>query len=259
MPDAQQKAVPPTRGRSRAEALREAVPDILASAGCALAWLAPAAPGFDLLKLFGNFFALEIGVAIVIGFAGVQRLPTNAMSGEDRRWFVLLPLVTLTAFAYAYAGASGLLTMAWLGGRTLWAQHIERLDTRPPITGLWLVYSRSGTGVAMEITTTRPELSGDPDEWCVPAGQEQKMSAITVALWMLVLGALLYVDAPALGATADYAASVGWARSPLHEIMPAHLAVAAGTLLFAIRALAHFHGTTGGARAHVSSAGDLAD
>ncbi len=238
----------PTRDRSRVEALREAVPDLIIASGCALAWIAPAALGFDLLKLFGDFFALEIGVAFLLGMAGVRRVPERLMAPEDRLWFLLLPLTILAAFAYGYAGTSGLLAMLCLGARTLWAQHKERQDTRPAVTGLWLLYSRSGTGISMEITTTRPTLSGDPKEWCVPAGQEQKMSGITLFLAMLVIGTLLAVDLPALGATADYAASVGWAREPLHEMMPAHLAVAAGALLFIGRALAHFHGTTAARR-----------
>lgn len=234
----------PPRARSRAEALREAVPDMIIAGGCALAWIAPSALGFDLLKLFGDFFALEIAVVLLLGMAGIRRVPEKSISREDRLWFIVLPLVILIGFAWGYAGTSGLLAMLCLGGRTLWAQHRERQDTRPPVTGLWLRYSRSGTGVLMEITTTRPTPSGDPKEWCVPAGQEQKMSHISLFLWLGVAFALVGLDLPALGATAEYAASVGWVREPLHKLIPAHLAVAAGALFFTGRTLAHFHGTT---------------
>ncbi len=232
--------------RGPGEAALQALPDLLAAAGCGLAWVAPAAPGFDLLSVFGPFFAVELAVAIVLSMAGVRRIADQAMARRIKAEMIALPALALAVFAGAYLGAGALLALLWLGGRTLWMLARETQDRRPAVSGLWIVYTRGADRQTMELTRTPPSGPLPAGTWVVAAGQEQKMAGITIGLWMLTVVGVYFVGAiPELGATAAYAAAVGWDASRFGADVPAHTALAAGSVLFGLRAIAHFHHATG--------------
>jgi hypothetical protein len=108
------------------------------------------------------------------------------------------------------------------------------------------VFDRRGASLSLEMKASRPR-SLQPGQFLVPAGHEQLMAAATLVTWIAIPIAFALVSPSAFGtggATADYAASVGWSATTIGTMVPAHLALAAGLVLFSVRTFGHFEGTS---------------
>jgi hypothetical protein len=228
---------PPVAKRTLREAALDALPDALAALACAIAWIAPAAPGFDLLAYAAPLYFVELPLAIVTTLAGVRRIQDGRLSRRDKLRFVLGPTVVLLLLATALLGWAGAIGVAWLGAtqvsRLLW----QGPDTRSVVPGLWLIFGRPSTWFDTE-TFRPPPAKG---VYVVPVGHEQLMAMVTIAMWFVIPVAFLVLPDFGIGAADEaYATAVGWRQTVIGRLVPAHVALAAGLILFAVRALCHF-------------------
>jgi hypothetical protein len=229
--------------RSTGDAVREAAPDAIAAIVCAIAWIRPDAPGFDLLSTAGLLYCIELPLAIITMFAIVRRIRDGRWSRLQKAGYVLVPTLILAALGAALLGSAALVAIAWLGGRTLLQLWRDVPGVDGDFSGMWLKSTRVGNKITSEWVSHRP-ASLPRGVTMIPAGHEHIMAFTTIVAWFAIL--ILIAVLPALGeggATAAYAASVGWTATPIGEQLPAHLALAAGVLLFGIRTLLHFEGT----------------
>lgn len=233
----------PVATRTYGSAALDALPDALAAAACAIAWADPRALGFDLLASAAPLYFIELPLAVIVAFAGVRRLRDPRWSLRAKARYVVLPVLVLAVFGGALLGPWGLLAILWLGGLTLARLLASTPDTSPEVQGLWLVFRlRSKQGEPRYyMAPDRP--APEPGMAVVPAGHAQLMAAVTIATWFAIPCAfLLFPDFGTGGATPAYAAAVGWDATPVGHWVPAHLALAAGLILFALRTLSHFEG-----------------
>ena len=227
----------PAATRTYGDAALDALPDVLAALACAIAWIAPHALGFDLLAYAAPLYFVELPLAFVTTLAGVRRIQDGVLSRRDKLRFVLVPTLVLMLLATALLGWAGAIGVAWLGAiqiaRLLW----QGRDTRAAVPGLWLVFGRPSTWFDTE-TFRPPPVKG---VYVVPIGHEQLMALVTLATWFVIPFAFLLLPSFGVaGADEAYAASVGWRDTPIGKLVPAHVALAAGLILFAVRALCHF-------------------
>jgi hypothetical protein len=227
----------PAARRTLGEAALDALPDALAALACAIAWASPRALGFDLLAYAAPLYFVELPLALVTTLAGVRRIQDGVLSRLDKLRFVLVPTLVLLLLATTLLGAAGAIAVAWLGSvqiaRLLW----QGPDTRAAIPGLWLIFGRPSTWFDTETFRPPPEKGVH----AVPVGHEQLMALVTLATWFIIPAAFLLLPAFGVGGADEaYAASVGWRGTPIGRLVPAHLALAAGLILFALRALCHF-------------------
>lgn len=228
--------------RSLGDACREAWPDALAAIACAIGWARPDAPGFDLLATSGLLYFIELPLAAIAAIAIVRRIRHPDWSRRDKLRYVLIPTLLLAWIGGSLFGLAGLVAILWLGGRTV--AHLLR-DAPADDDGhamMWLQAQRLGTRLNFTLLPHRP-AEPPPRALLIPAGHEHIMAFATAALWLLILIVIAFL--PPLGtggATADYAASVGWQDTVVGREIPAHIALAAGLLLFGARTLLHFEG-----------------
>lgn len=216
----------PAPRRSYQQAAIDALPDLLAALACALAWIAPQAPGFDLLMWTAPAYFVELPLAILLGFAGVRRLDGRLERREKLR-MVVVPALVLAALSGLLLGAPGLLALGWLGALTVWRLVRDEPETSPVAHGAWLVYDRAERSFSLQERRPAPRRG----LVVVPAGHEQVMAAVTIGAWIWIPIAFLVL--PPLGtggATPDYAAGVGWEDTLPGRVFPAHLCVARGLL-----------------------------
>jgi hypothetical protein len=233
----------PVASRTYGSAILDALPDALAAAACGIAWAAPRALGFDLLAGAAPLYFIELPLAVIVAFAGVRRLRDPRWSLRARARYVVLPTLLLALLGGALLGPWGLLAILWLGSLTLARLLASTPDTSPEVPGLWLVFRlRSKQGEPRYyMAPDRP--APEPGMAVVPAGHAQLMAAVTIATWFAIpCSFLLFPDFGAGGATPGYAAAVGWTGTAIGQLVPAHVALAAGLVLFALRTLSHFEG-----------------
>jgi hypothetical protein len=236
-------AVTPRLSRRRlGDAFGDAWPDAIAAIACAIAWLRPDAFGFDLLRSAGLLFAIELPLAVITLFAIVRRIQDRHWSTAHKVGYVLMPTAILTVLGGAVVGPAGLIAIGWLGARTLlqfWrAPDADAAD----FCGMWLVSTREGNKLTTTWTAT-PPARVPKGTTVIPAGHEHLMAFATIVAWFAILVAMaLLPEFGAAGATPDYARRVGWTDTALGDDVPAHLALAAGLMLFGIRTLLHFEG-----------------
>jgi hypothetical protein len=235
-------AIPDTTPRGLRDAMTDAFPDALAAIACAVAWKQPDAPGFDLLGIAGLLYFIELPLAILVGFAGVRRARHGTLTRRDRIWIVLFPALLLAAASTLLLGIAGLVAIAWLGAVSLARELRDTPHADPAVTGLWLVFGKRGAAISFDVTPRRPSNPG-PGVVVVPAGHEQLMACATIGTWIVI--PIVFAILPAFGvggASADYALGAGWDATLVGRWVPAHLALAAGLILFAVRTLGHFEG-----------------
>ena len=229
--------------RRLGDACRDAWPDALAATACAISWVRPDALGFDLLATSGLLYFIELPLAAIAAIAIVRRIRHPDWSRRDKLRYVLIPTLLLAWIGGALFGLAGLIAIAWLGGRTVAHLLRDAPDDDDGSATMWLHAQRSGTRVNFTLLPHRP-AEPPPGALLIPAGHEHIMAFATAALWLLILIVIMFL--PPLGtggATADYAAGVGWQDSVVGQSIPAHIALAAGLLLFGTRTLLHFEGT----------------
>jgi hypothetical protein len=228
--------------RTYASASLDALPDALAALACAIAWKSPGAFGPDLLMLAAPLFFIELPLAVMLLFADVWRVPGEYLDARRKRHLILWPTVVIGLLCGAVFGAVGLIAVAWLGGRSLWKLWREGEDSAPPPGGRWLVISAHGRENERWFTRKRPPPGSlRPGTWAVPFRHEQLVPGITLFAWIgfvLLVGS--GIEFPPGGATPAYAAAVGWTTTWIGAEVPAHIALAGGTVLFTARAFAHF-------------------
>jgi hypothetical protein len=235
-------APPRIATRTLGDALREAWPDALAAAGCAVAWARPDALGFDLLATAGLLYFIELPLAIITSFAIVRRVQDKTWTRWHKAGHVLVPTLVLALLGAMLLGGAALIAIAWLGGRTLLQLWRDPPRVDGDFGGMWLKTTRSGTKRTLEWVSKRPKRLA-PNETMIPAGHEHIMAFATIVTWFAILIAIAILPPFGEGgATAAYATSVGWPATPIGSEVPAHRALAAGLLLFGIRTLIHFEG-----------------
>lgn len=232
------------------QAALDALPDLLAAIACAIAWASPRALGFDLLAYAAPLYLVELPLAFIAMLAGVRRVQDGRLSRIDKLRFVLVPTLVLVLLATASLGLAGLIAVGWLGAvqlaRLLW----QAPDTRAAVPGLWLVFGRPKTLFDTEAARPPPEKG----VIAVPAGHEQLMALVTMGAWILIPTAFFVLPAFGVGgATQAYASSVGWEETAIGRTIPAHLALAAGVILFAMRVLCHFEDVSKAPSADIDS------
>jgi hypothetical protein len=231
---------PPRYRRRFGEALSDAVPDALATAACALAWIAPDALGFDLLNTTGLLSLVELPLAFLVGFAAVKRVRDPRWPRAAKIWYVLFPTSLLACASLALLGIEGLIAVTWLGARSIVQLWRDRPDGDTAVHGLWLVIGRNGARISLEETTVKPR-EVPKGSIVIPAGHEQLMASATIGTWFAM--ALLLPFLPPFGtggATEAYALRVGWDQTLVGQWLPAHVALATGVILFAVRTFGHF-------------------
>lgn len=232
----------PRVNRSYASASLDALPDVLAALTCAVAWKSPTALGPDLLMLAAPLYFIELPLAVMLLFADVWRVPGEYLDAQRKRNLILWPTLVIGTLCWFLFGAFGLIAVMWLGGRSLWKLWREGEDSRPPPTGRWLVIAARGKETERWLTRDRPSPKSLPaGTWVLPFRHEQLVPGVTLFAWFgFVLLIFLGIDFGAGGATPAHAAAVGWTLTPIGEQVPAHYALAGGTVLFSARALSHF-------------------
>lgn len=227
----------PAARRTLREAALDALPDVLAALACGIAWASPRAPGFDLLSFAAPLYFVELPLALLTTLAGVRRIQDGVLSRIDKLRFVLIPTLVLLLLATALLGWAGAVAVAWLGSIQIACLLWQGPDTRAAVPGLWLVFGRPSTW--FDTATVRP--APEKGLYVVPAGHEQLIALVTLAAWFIIPAAFLLLPSFGVGGVDEaYAASVGWRETPIGQLVPAHLALAAGLILFAVRALCHF-------------------
>lgn len=229
--------------RTIGDALNEAWPDALAAIVCAVAWVRPDAPGFDLLSTAGLLFLIELPLVIITIFSIVRRVRDKAWTKWHKVGYVLVPTGALAVVSMAWLGPAALFAVMWLGLRTIVQLWRDTPASPQDFSGLWLKSTRIGSSVTVEWVARRP-ASLPPGVTMIPAGHEHVMAFVTLVTWLVVIVVIVLVPPLGVGgATAEYAAQVGWTRTSPGSEIPAHLALAAGALLFSVRTLLHFEGT----------------
>lgn len=228
--------------RTWANASLDALPDALAALACAIAWKSPDVFGWDLLMLAAPLFFIELPLAVMLLFADVWRVPGEYLDARRKRHLIFWPTVVIGLLCGAVFGPIGLVAVAWLGGRSLWKLWREGEDAAPPPGGRWLVISSRGRENERWLTRNRPAPGSlRPGTWAMPFRHEQLLPGITLFAWIgFVLLLLSGIAFPEGGATATYASAVGWTSTWIGTTVPAHTALAGGTVLFTARAFAHF-------------------
>ncbi len=229
--------------RSLGDACRDAWPDALAALACAIGWARPDALGFDLLATSGLLYFIELPLAAIAAIAIVRRIRHPGWSRRDKLKYALIPTLVLAWIGGSLLGLAGLIAILWLGGRTVAQLLRDAPGNDDGAAAMWLQARRTGTRVDFTLLPRRPS-EPPPGALLIPAGHEHIMAYATAALWLLILIVILFLPPLGMGgATPDYAASVGWPDTPVGRVFPAHIALAAGLMLFGTRTLLHFEGT----------------
>lgn len=76
----------------------------------------------------------------------------------------------------------------------------------------------------------------------LPFAHNQFLPGVTILAWLglFLLLILSAAEVPVEGATAAQAQAARWSDTPIGRLVPAHLALAAGLALFAVRCASHF-------------------
>lgn len=232
-----------SRQRTPLDACRDAWPDAVAALACAIAWAQPDALGFDLLATAGLLYFIELPLATIAAVAIVRRIRHPDWTRRDKLGHVLIPTLLLAWIGGMLFGLAGLLAILWLGARSMMELLRDAPDAHDATPAMWLRAERIGNGVNLTLVA-QPSRTPSSGTLLIPAGHEHIMAFATAMLWFVILVLMMFL--PALGsggATADYAASVGWHDTVIGHLVPAHIALAAGLLLFGTRTLLHFEGT----------------
>jgi hypothetical protein len=238
-------ATPAARPRTALDTTIDALPDLLACIGCASALIEPDWPGFDLLRTSGLLFFIELPLALLALFAGVQRLSDRDMSRGTKSGFVVVPTLILALFALLLLGGQGLLAVVWLSAASLYRIATGAPARAPAIPGFWITYTQgdgeqnaSVGGISMSISAGKRR--GKPTrQWKVQGGAEQLEAGMTATLWFVIAGLLLFLPLSSPQPSAEYAAQVGWSTTLLGQLVPPAKALWGGAILFAVRFLSH--------------------
>jgi hypothetical protein len=241
-----EKPAAAARPRKPLDAVIEAVPDLLALGSCAAALVQPDWPGYDTLRTAAALFFVELPLAVIVLFGGVQRISDQSMDRATKLGFVLVPMLGIGFIAAVMLGRPGVVAVAWLSGGLLY----RLLRGIPPrgrkVPGFWITYTSGdesgvavGDSISMKGSAGRRRRKG-AQSWRVEGGAEEFEASTTLLFWFVALALIAFVQLPAGGATAAYADSVGWDATPIGGMVGASKALWAGVLLFAIRVLGRF-------------------
>ena len=228
------KQPPAEKKRTRADAVIEALPDLLALGSCAAALAQPDWPGYDTLRTAGALFFVELPLAIIVVFGGVMRIDDKRMNRGKKSSFVLLPILAIGFLSAIMLGRPGIVAVAWLSAGLLYrlARGIPPRGRKVP--GFWLTYTE---GDGDDNSRERRRKGGrGAQSWKVEGGVEEFQASTTMLFWFVALAIVAFLALPS-NVSAEYADSVGWDKSPIGGMIAPAKALWAGVLLFGIRAL----------------------
>jgi hypothetical protein len=239
------------RPRTITDACVDAAFDAGAASACLLAWVKPQAmPGVDLIAWTAPLAFVQMPLALIAQFSGVLRLSDREMPRATKRAFILAPTVVVGLLAPSLLGAEALYAVAWIAASLLWRVWRGGVDREAAVEGLWVTYSRDrargafGGSYGADFGGTPAGTADRLKHWRVQAGHTQVMAHLTLMIGLVLFFLMPFIELDRFGVTNAVEQASAWMTTPIGGIVGAPAALAAGFVLFGVRALLQFEGLT---------------
>jgi hypothetical protein len=220
--------------RTPAQAVADAVPDVLALVACIVAWRSPHAFGIDLVRWTAPLFFVELPLALLTMFAVIRRVPDRELARRHKFFYVAIVAFVIWVFATLVFGREGFIAITWLGSLTLYRILVEPVDASPGVRGSWVAVQRDGITLRMSSGGGgRPAPT--PGVSIIEIGHAELTAALTLAFWFMVFVGFLYLELPLGGLAPGTKAGTGALAG-----VDAQYALGCGVALFAVRTALHF-------------------
>jgi hypothetical protein len=234
--------------RDFAQAMGEAVPDLLALGACLLAWTRADAVRFDLIALAAPMAFVQMALSVPQLFSGVLRLSDAQMSRQQKAGFIVWPVVCLVPIVWVLLGHWALLSMLLFSAQMLYRALSGRIDTSAPVRGAYVTYAEGEDGIGADSSmmtmsaNSSARRRGKFKQWRVEVGHAQVMATLTLAGAFVTVLMLAFTDLGSAHLDAAQLAASTWPKTPIGQLVAAHYALAAGIAIFGMRAFAQFEG-----------------